>query len=224
MSVKLPIFQSKPSVQEIKSSDYYDNTSDVNTGFIAQASDGDIYVARLTNVQEWIDIFGGTTSALNYQYNNCYVLYEKEASNKTRWAYNQSNDYVTTHNPWTTTRVTYKGNSYLFAPPWSGYNDVSQFSATGCWANCPVYSSAAAFFWEEYSVPYDPTITYRLTNATTTGPSEAAIGDTVIVPLTFPEGYGVVNPSTDAYVTCNGVLVPSTYSNGQLVFTMPDPL
>ena len=66
-------------------------------------------------------------------------------------------------------------------------------------------------------------ITYRLTNATTTGPDEAAVGDTVTVPLTFPEGYGVVNPSTDAYVTCNGVLVPSTYSNGQLVFTMPDP-
>lgn len=73
---------------------------------------------------------------------------------------------------------------------------------------------------------YAPTtypITYRLTNATTTGPNEAAVGDTVTVPLTFPEGYDVVNPSSDAYVTCNGVLVPSTYSNGQLVFTMPDP-
>lgn len=66
-------------------------------------------------------------------------------------------------------------------------------------------------------------ITYRLTNVTTTGPNEAAVGDTVTVPFTFPEGYGVVNPSSDAYVTCNGVLVPSTYSDGQLVFTMPDP-
>lgn len=66
-------------------------------------------------------------------------------------------------------------------------------------------------------------ITYRLTNATTTGPIEAVAGDTVTVPLTFPDGYGIVNPSSDAYVTCNGVLVPSTYSNGQLVFTMPDP-
>lgn len=66
-------------------------------------------------------------------------------------------------------------------------------------------------------------ITYRLTNATATGPNEATVGDTVTVPLTFTEGYGVVNPSTDAYVTCNGVLVPSTYSNGQLVFIMPDP-
>lgn len=73
---------------------------------------------------------------------------------------------------------------------------------------------------------YAPTtypITYRLTNAATTGPNEAAVGDTVTVPLTFPEGYGVVNPSSDAYVTCNGVIVPSTYTEGQLVFTMPDP-
>lgn len=66
-------------------------------------------------------------------------------------------------------------------------------------------------------------ITYRLTNVTTTGPNEAAVGDTVTVPLTFPEGYGIVNPSSDAYVTCNGILVPSTYSDGQIVFTMPDP-
>lgn len=67
-------------------------------------------------------------------------------------------------------------------------------------------------------------ITYRLTNCTApTAPTEAAVGDTVTVSLTFPEGYGVVNPASDAYVSCNGVLVSSTYSNGQLVFTMPDP-
>ena len=66
-------------------------------------------------------------------------------------------------------------------------------------------------------------ITYRLTNATSTGPNEAAVGDTVTVPLTFPEGYGIVNPASDVYVTCNGVIVPSTYTEGQLVFTMPDP-
>lgn len=78
-------------------------------------------------------------------------------------------------------------------------------------------------FEDAIFAPTNFPITYRLTNATTTGPNEAAVGDTVTVPLTFPEGYGVVNPSSDAYVTCNGVLVPSTYSDGQLVFTMPDP-
>lgn len=66
-------------------------------------------------------------------------------------------------------------------------------------------------------------ITYRMTNATHSGPSEAAVGDNVEVPLSFPEGYGIVNASTDAYVTNNGVLIPSQYANGKLSFTMPDP-
>lgn len=67
-------------------------------------------------------------------------------------------------------------------------------------------------------------ITYRLTNCTApTAPSEAAAGDTVTVPLSFTSGYGIVNPSSDIYVTNNGVLVPSTYFDGTLTFTMPDP-
>ncbi len=78
-------------------------------------------------------------------------------------------------------------------------------------------------FEDAIFAPTNFPITYRLTNATTTGPNEANVGDTVTVSLTFPEGYGVVNPSSDVYVSCNGVLVPSTYSDGQLVFTMPDP-
>ena len=89
-------------------------------------------------------------------------------------------------------------------------------------AKMPYYMLAPVLYGGTIPAQSYP-ITYRLTNATTTGPNEAAVGDTVTVPLTFPEGYGIVNPSSDAYVTCNGVLVPSTYSNGQLVFTMPDP-
>lgn len=66
-------------------------------------------------------------------------------------------------------------------------------------------------------------ITYRPTNCTfPNAPTEAAVGDTVTVPVAFQEGYGIVNPS-DIYVTCNGVTVPSTYNNGTLTFTMPDP-
>lgn len=66
-------------------------------------------------------------------------------------------------------------------------------------------------------------ISYRPTNCTfPNAPTEASVGDTVIVPVSFTEGYGIVNDS-DIYVTCNGVLVPSTYNNGTLTFTMPDP-
>lgn len=66
-------------------------------------------------------------------------------------------------------------------------------------------------------------ISYRPTNCYfPNAPTEAAVGDTVIVSVVFDEGYGIVNPS-DIYVTCNGVTVPSTYNNGTLTFTMPDP-
>lgn len=66
-------------------------------------------------------------------------------------------------------------------------------------------------------------ITYRPTNCSFSGaPTEATVGDTVVVPVTFPDGYGIVNES-DIYVTNNGIVIPSTYTNGQLTFTMPEP-
>lgn len=65
-------------------------------------------------------------------------------------------------------------------------------------------------------------ITYRLTNASIdSAPTEAAAGEIVNASFTFPEGYGIVNTSSDIYVTNNGVLIPSTYVNGVLTFTMP---
>lgn len=66
-------------------------------------------------------------------------------------------------------------------------------------------------------------ITYRLTNCTAPdAPSEASIGSTVTVPFVFPDGYGIVN-NENVYVTNNGVIVPSTYSDGVLTFEMPNP-
>lgn len=67
-------------------------------------------------------------------------------------------------------------------------------------------------------------ITYRLTNASIdSAPTEAAAGEIVNASFTFPEGYGIVNTSSDIYVTNDGVVIPSSYSNGVLTFTMPDP-
>lgn len=88
-----------------------------------------------------------------------------------------------------------------------------------------VYDSLERALVGEGLVPGGDTypITYRLTNCTAnSAPTEAAVGDTVNVPLTFPSGYGIANAS-DAYVMNNGVLVPSSYSNGVLTFEMPDP-
>lgn len=73
------------------------------------------------------------------------------------------------------------------------------------------------------SVPTQYPIQYQQTNCTLSGPNEAAIGDTVTVSCTFPEGYGIANPSSSILVTNNGVVVDYTYSNGVITFTMPDP-
>lgn len=65
-------------------------------------------------------------------------------------------------------------------------------------------------------------ITYRLTNCSiATAPSEAVTGETVNASFTFPEGYGIINTSSDIYVTNDGVVIPSTYVDGVLTFTMP---
>ena len=67
-------------------------------------------------------------------------------------------------------------------------------------------------------------ITYRLTNCSApSAPAEAEVGDTVNVPLVLQQGYDIITPSTDIVVTNNGVVVPHTYSNGTISFTMPDP-
>lgn len=66
-------------------------------------------------------------------------------------------------------------------------------------------------------------ITYRLTNCTAPdAPTEAAVGDSVSVSFVYTEGYGITD-NTNVYVTNNGVIVPSTYSDGVLTFEMPDP-
>lgn len=66
-------------------------------------------------------------------------------------------------------------------------------------------------------------ITYQAVNAdTSTCPVEAVVGDIVTVIPSFPSGYGIVN-SNNIYVTNNGVVIPSNYSNGVLTFTMPSP-
>lgn len=73
-----------------------------------------------------------------------------------------------------------------------------------------------------FAAPTYP-ITYQLTNCTApSAPNEAAVGDTVTVPFVFEDGYGIVNDA-NVFVTNNGVVIPSTYANGHLTFTMPNP-
>ncbi len=92
--------------------------------------------------------------------------------------------------------------------------------------------SSARFTYYNYFTSYQEAynaihgnkpIVYRDTNCSHNGPDSSVVGDTVTVNYTFPEGYGIVNPSSDIYVTNNGIVVPSSYVNGTLTFTMPDP-
>lgn len=68
-------------------------------------------------------------------------------------------------------------------------------------------------------------ITYSYTNATVSGPSEAAIGDTVTVSAVPDVDYGITDASTQILVTNNDVAVPYTWDsvNNRITFTMPDP-
>lgn len=105
-------------------------------------------------------------------------------------------------------------------------NTLGQIMQSSLNGDIPVYTSQEEALramddgiWNSIRYP----ITYRPTNCSFPGaPTEAAIGDIVVVPVSFPDGYGLVNES-NIYVTNNGVVIPSSYSNGQLTFTMPDP-
>lgn len=68
-------------------------------------------------------------------------------------------------------------------------------------------------------------ITYHYTNSTISGPSSAAVGDTVTVSAVPNAGYGITDASTQILVTNNDVAVPYTWdaTNNRIMFTMPDP-
>lgn len=222
MSVYLPIYQSIPTVAQLKSTDHLGSFSMSN--YQSQAANNYLYIARTTDYSGYSSILDGTYNP-SYTYNYCYIIFAKSNQNIVRWVYFQSDgERVATVSPWPRRIITYNGQQYAVVTPWTASDNPTE--TTGCWANCPVYSSISDFFATEHPIPYTDTaypITYRLTNCTApSAPIEAVTGDTVTVPLQFTDGYGIVNPSSDVYVTNNGVIVPSSYTNGTLTFTMPD--
>ncbi len=108
---------------------------------------------------------------------------------------------------------TYHNGYYYYENTFEGYH-----------SNIESYNSLAELLADADLLLGNYDITYRLTNCTAPdAPTRATVGATVNVDFSFPTGYGIVNPSTDVYVTNNGVVVPSTYANGILTFTMPNP-
>lgn len=112
------------------------------------------------------------------------------------------------------------------------YTENAQYSPTPSVSTYPAYIGAVPPAFVPFDNQQDAVdavtaliskpITYRLTNCSAPGaPQYATSGSTVSVPLSVSAGYSFINPSTDIYVTNNGTVVPSTYSNGVVTFTMP---
>lgn len=109
----------------------------------------------------------------------------------------------------------------------TGYPYNMNPSTTDSFANVTYYldeysSRSAAIAAVEVYSPSKPII-YRLTNCTApSAPSEAATGSTVIVPLVFSEGFGIVS-SSDAYVMNDGEQVPAIWNpnDNTITFNMP---
>lgn len=83
---------------------------------------------------------------------------------------------------------------------------------------------AAEEAMSDYIAVYYP-ITYQYTNSTVSGPSEAAVGDTVTVSAVPNNNYGITDPASQIFVTNNDVAVAYDWNptTNTITFTMPDP-
>lgn len=96
---------------------------------------------------------------------------------------------------------------------------------TGLYDNLTPFTSindiltTAPYIVDRYS------ITYHYTNSTVSGPSEAAVGDTVVVSAVPDVDYGITDASSQISVTNDDVAVPYTWdaANQRITFTMPQP-
>lgn len=232
MSVKLPIFQSTPTSEQLRAlNDYADGDSSgtANVTFAVLASNGNVYLARITDYGEWRNNLGGFDTSYTYQ--QFFILFEKDNLDKITWSETDLHG-LQTFDPWYKSHdgipsrryVTYNGLTYIIMAYRYGNNtSASLIKTSGCWANCPAYSSAAEFFAAEQPAPHSAPITYASENCTVSGPESGNVGSTVAVSITFPEGYHIRNPASDITVTAGAESVAFTYdeANGQITFTMP---
>lgn len=129
------------------------------------------------------------------------------------------------HGMWYMGTVLGVGYNHMRAYAWSNNNTFTEPAKNTSYIIVleDIYSTEQEAYDAIMGIQHVFPITYRPTNCSfPNAPVEATVGDTVTVPVAFTEGYQLGNPS-DIYVTCNGVSVPSTYANGVLTFTMPDP-
>lgn len=216
MSVSLPVFQNTPTIEQMDSIEYFGNTG------VSEASDKYLYVAIIDG-RDYVTIFNGS-DIFSYKYYKAYVLYTKDNIECTRWTYAKNTKVLSTYKPWNSKTITYMGKRYDIATPFSGDNSNPIF-ASGCWANCPVYTNAADFFNTErpYSIDSKIPITYTTIGCTLDGPSEAESGEDVSVIVTPESGRIIREPIQGKSISVydkNGY-IPFTYTDGNLSFKVP---
>lgn len=211
----------------IRGSCNFSNSTQVELDTILMSSDR-VYCAAISNNSSYVNVVvinGGSTSykiiRLILLANNPFTvtsIVKEQFDGVTSYSVSSgSNSIITINN------VQYYGMLYYISADHYTGSDVTSSSFTVSGVYTILNTCEEAVIQSGVHGIRQP-ITYRLTNCTApSAPTEAVIGDTVTVPLQFSSGYGIVNPSSDVYVTNNGVVVPSQYSNGVLTFTMPNP-
>ncbi len=195
----------------------------------------EILMGLITNVDVYHTLFPASVGS--------YLKFGGFLVSKNAVAYNSASYNLRDGNPEVATTSWYyhgldnisatavNGKLYNMAPVWmrTELNESITRNMTGIYAGLTHITSTADLVetlnaYNVRPVSGEFEISYRLTNCSApTAPQSASIGDTVNVDFTFPEGYGIVNSSSDVYVTNNGAVIQSSYSNGRLTFTMPDP-
>lgn len=123
------------------------------------------------------------------------------------------------------------GKRYITSPAWLRSADIQTYSYeyTGIYADIVHINSLNELISaiDDYGIKAYSTypITYHYTNSTVSGPTEAAVGDTVTVSAVPDVGYGITDASTQILVTNDDVAVPYTWdaANNRITFTMPQP-
>lgn len=113
-------------------------------------------------------------------------------------------------------------NGYYYVTTYVQWNDAAVSNAS---YYCGTESQALEALDAIFNQPDLYPITYHYENSTVSGPSEAAVGDTVTVSAVPDVGYGITDASTQILVTNDDVAVPYTWdaANQRITFTMPDP-
>ncbi len=207
----VPFIDHTPTIQELKTYglhiyDYYHNVPGTRVGSYILSS--------VTGTKAAIGFY---TSSHGYLSLYIYSGYD---SSFTMYCTNDIDTDVLTLSA---TITTVDDNSFYVARRGSIYNG-------GSFSNPELFveayedeESGLAALSNAFSTRYP--ITYSYTNSTVSGPTEAAIGDTVIVSAVPDVDYGITDASSQIIVTNNDVAVPYTWdaANQRITFTMPDP-